>query len=180
MHPKPVFKTFVHCPRCGEKLAWKSGFPDEPKRQTCTACGYRVYHNPVTATEGYIVRDGKVLLLRRAREPRIGGWDLPGGFLEVGEAPLAGLQREVWEELKVKLVRPQLFGVYATGYRFQNELTAVTVIAYTGHLRGKIKLSPENSDFRWVTFREAHGLSFRHQQQALKDLRRVLKNKPTS
>ena len=175
MHVKPVYKTFLRCPRCGKKLAWKSEFPHEPKRQTCTACKYRVYHNPITAGEVYIVRDRRVLLLRRAREPRLGGWDVPGGFLEIGEAPEDGLRREVQEELRAKLVRPQLFGAYATGYRFQNELTSVTALAYTANIRGKLILNHENSELRWVDLREAHGLAFRHQQTALRDLRSWMK-----
>ena len=47
------------------------------------------------------MRDGLVMLTRRAREPQAGWWDLPGGFLEPGEHPEAALIREVREELGV-------------------------------------------------------------------------------
>lgn len=175
MRHAPIFKTFRHCPRCGGILRWHAEHRSEPKRQTCSRCGYRVYHNPVTATEAYIHRDDKVLLLRRAREPRAGFWDLPGGFLETGEEPVHGLRREVHEELGARLVRPQLFGAYATGYRFQNELTSVIVLAYTGELRGRIRLNHENSEADWITMSRASRLAFFHQKRALRDLRRWLK-----
>jgi len=42
--------------------------------------------------------DGRVLLVRRAHDPYGGKWDVPGGFLEEGEAPLDGLRRELREE----------------------------------------------------------------------------------
>ncbi len=45
-----------------------------------------------------IVHDGRVLLVRRGREPLKGHWSLPGGALEVGESLHAGLVREVKEE----------------------------------------------------------------------------------
>ena len=45
-----------------------------------------------------IVHDGRVLLVRRGREPLKGHWSLPGGVLEVGESLHSGLMREVKEE----------------------------------------------------------------------------------
>jgi ADP-ribose pyrophosphatase YjhB (NUDIX family) len=174
MRHTPIFRTFRRCPRCGGILRWQSETRGEPKRQTCRRCGYRVYHNPVTATEAYIVRDNRVLLLRRAREPRAGFWDVPGGFLETGEEPVRGLRREVAEELHARLVRPQLFGAYATGYRFQDELTAVIVLAYAGELRGRVRLNHENTEAEWITMSRASRLAFFHQQHALRDLRRWL------
>jgi len=48
--------------------------------------------------QGLLVRDGRVLIGRRKHEPQKGMWDLPGGFLEEGEEPLAGLRREFREE----------------------------------------------------------------------------------
>lgn len=49
---------------------------------------------------GALVTDdsGRLLLVRRARDPYAGTWDVPGGFLEEGEAPLDGLRRELREE----------------------------------------------------------------------------------
>lgn len=123
----------------------------------------------------YFVRAGRVLLLRRARPPRLGYWDLPGGFMENGEEPLVALRREISEELGGKIIRPKLFGAYATGYKFQNELTSVVVLAYRGELRGPIRLNHENSEAAWVSIRHAHRLSFTHQQKALRDLAKVLR-----
>lgn len=45
-----------------------------------------------------ILREGKVLLVKRGRQPRKGAWSLPGGRVEVGETLHHALQREVREE----------------------------------------------------------------------------------
>jgi ADP-ribose pyrophosphatase YjhB (NUDIX family) len=50
--------------------------------------------------QGVLVRDGRVLMGRRNIEPRLGHWDLPGGFLEEGEEPVDGLRRETGLEVK--------------------------------------------------------------------------------
>ena len=63
------------------------------------------YANSAPGVEGLLERDGKVLLSKRAIEPRRGYWDLPGGFLEEGEEPLDGLAREFREETGLA-VRP--------------------------------------------------------------------------
>ncbi|MCC6628543.1 MAG: NUDIX hydrolase [Chloroflexi bacterium] len=63
-----------------------------------------------------IVRHGRVLLLRRAREPRRGAWDLPGGYLEADEHPSAGAVREAREEAGLVVTTTAQFGVYLGTY----------------------------------------------------------------
>jgi ADP-ribose pyrophosphatase YjhB (NUDIX family) len=87
------------CPRC--RAALEQG----PGQVSCPSCGSVYYANSAPAVEGMLVRDGKVLLSKRAIEPRRGCWDLPGGFLEEGEDPLDGLAREFREETGL-VVRP--------------------------------------------------------------------------
>jgi 8-oxo-dGTP diphosphatase len=53
---------------------------------------------PLVGVGAVIVHEGRVLLVRRGREPLKGHWTLPGGVLEVGEALLDGITREIKEE----------------------------------------------------------------------------------
>jgi ADP-ribose pyrophosphatase YjhB (NUDIX family) len=53
---------------------------------------------PLMGVGAVIVRDGRVLLVRRGRDPMKGHWTLPGGVLEVGESLAQGVAREVREE----------------------------------------------------------------------------------
>lgn len=52
---------------------------------------------------GAVVREGKVLLIERGREPMKGSWTLPGGALETGETMLQGVAREVLEETGLRV-----------------------------------------------------------------------------
>ena len=53
---------------------------------------------PLVGVGAVIVQDGRVLLVRRGREPLKGQWSLPGGLLELGESLTKGVAREVLEE----------------------------------------------------------------------------------
>ena len=83
-----------HCAFCGDRLG-----PLEGNRQTCTVCDEPYYHDakPCAAV---LVLDGagNLLLGRRAIEPRLGLWDIPGGFCGPDETPEDCAVRELLEE----------------------------------------------------------------------------------
>jgi ADP-ribose pyrophosphatase YjhB (NUDIX family) len=58
---------------------------------------------------GAVFRDGKLLMVREARD---GNWTLPGGWTDVGDAPAAAAEREVWEEAGFHVRATRLVGVY--------------------------------------------------------------------
>ena len=59
----------------------------------------REYPNrPIVGVGGVVIRDGRVLLIRRARPPLQGEWSIPGGGLNVGETIVEGVRRELIEE----------------------------------------------------------------------------------
>jgi ADP-ribose pyrophosphatase YjhB (NUDIX family) len=99
------------CPRCGGELERRDDGHAE-----CPACGSRYWANSAPAVEGLLERDGKVLLARRAIEPRRGLWDVPGGFLEEGEEPLAGLRREFREETGIEVEPVAWLGTHLEPY----------------------------------------------------------------
>lgn len=57
------------------------------------------------------IKDDSVLLIKKARGPYTGKWDLPGGSLEFGEKPLDGLSREVLEETRLSINKSKLLNV---------------------------------------------------------------------
>jgi len=67
---------------------------------------------PIPAVGAFIVRDGEILLIRRAYEPCAGKWSIPGGIIELGETTIDALKREVFEELGVRLKSLKLLDVY--------------------------------------------------------------------
>ncbi|WP_019626201.1 NUDIX domain-containing protein [Thioalkalivibrio sp. ALJT] len=86
---------------------------DDRERRVCDHCGFIDYENPRIIVGSVAIRDGRVLLCRRAIEPRKGHWTLPAGFMEQGESPAEGARREAWEEARAKLEIDQLLGVYS-------------------------------------------------------------------
>lgn len=93
------------CPRCGGDLV------SEESHLRCTACGEHYWANSLPAVQGLIERDGRVLLARRGIEPRLGYWDMPGGFVEEAEEAEAALRREVREETGLEVERAELVRV---------------------------------------------------------------------
>jgi ADP-ribose pyrophosphatase YjhB (NUDIX family) len=69
-------------------------------RDVCNTCGFINYVNPKMVVGCVIVdKKNRVLLARRAIEPRRGYWNLPAGYMEVGETVAQGAVREVREEV---------------------------------------------------------------------------------
>lgn len=99
MHP---VESFHHCPRCGRPTPRDTG--RNPFH--CDACGFHYYFNPAVATAVFIrQRDGKVLLIRRAKNPALGKLAPPGGFIDFGETAEQAADREVREEVGISLAR---------------------------------------------------------------------------
>ena len=89
------------CSRCGsDALAQRIPEGDTLPRCVCANCGAIHYQNPKTVVGCLAEWDGRILLCKRAIEPRRGLWTLPAGFLENGETIEAGALRETAEEAR--------------------------------------------------------------------------------
>ena len=71
---------------------------DDKERDVCSSCGFVAYQNPKVIVGAVVAEAGRVLLCRRAIEPRAGFWTLPAGYLELGETTAEGARREAKEE----------------------------------------------------------------------------------
>src|ERR1700689_3560079 len=71
---------------------------DDRERMICADCGHIDYQNPKVVIGTVVSSDGKILMCRRAIEPRRGFWTLPAGYLELGETLEEGAAREAMEE----------------------------------------------------------------------------------
>ena len=67
--------------------------------------------------DGVVISRGRILLVLRAREPELGKWAVPGGFLEFGETAEEAVAREVFEETGVKVKPLRITGVYSSPSR---------------------------------------------------------------
>lgn len=85
---------------------------DDKPRLVCPDCGYIEYDNPKVIAGAVCLWGEKILLCRRAIEPRIGFWTIPAGFLEMGETTAEGAVREVWEEARARVDVNGILGIY--------------------------------------------------------------------
>jgi ADP-ribose pyrophosphatase YjhB (NUDIX family) len=86
---------------------------DNRERMVCAQCGHVDYENPKLVVGSVVVAGERVLLCRRAIEPRRGFWTLPAGFLELGETLEEGAIREAWEEAEAAISLDGILGVYS-------------------------------------------------------------------
>jgi len=100
-----------HCRDCGAPAAYRVPDDDSRERAVCTACGTVHYQNPLAVVGTLPVWGDRVLLCRRAIEPRRGKWTLPAGFMELGETTAQGAARETDEEAGAQIALGPLFAV---------------------------------------------------------------------
>jgi ADP-ribose pyrophosphatase YjhB (NUDIX family) len=95
---------------------------DTHDRQVCDHCGYVAYQNPKIVVGSVVRQAGKILMCRRAIEPRRGFWTIPAGYLELRETPEDGARREAREEAGAELVLDGLLAVYTVARLSQVQL----------------------------------------------------------
>ena len=97
------------CSHCGEQVIQRIPEGDSRLRFVCEHCHTIHYQNPNIVAGSLPVWEGKVLLCRRAIEPRLGFWTLPAGFMENGESVEQAARRETVEEACASLRDLQLY-----------------------------------------------------------------------
>ena len=138
------------CPRCGELLTAIRRPGDQRLRRVCTACQHVAYRNPKPCAGILVVQQGRLLLVKRAIEPYLGFWDIPGGYLEVDELPGEAAVREVREETGLEVEPTELFGFYLGHYGREGRGVPCLNIYFLGRVTGgKEQPGPEAGDLAW-------------------------------
>lgn len=100
------------CSNCGAALSHRVPPGDTLPRHVCDACHTIHYQNPRMVV-GCIAEWGdRILLCRRAIEPRYGLWTVPAGYMENGETTAQGAQRETLEEANARIEMGPLYALY--------------------------------------------------------------------
>jgi len=100
------------CSDCGSVVSLQIPARDDRLRHICNTCGIVHYQNPRVVVCAIPVWEDKVLLCRRAIEPRHGFWTLPGGFMENGESTLQAAIRETVEEACARIDDLSLYSMF--------------------------------------------------------------------
>jgi ADP-ribose pyrophosphatase YjhB (NUDIX family) len=127
------------CPTCG--AATERGIPadDDRERDICSACATIHYHNPKVIVGCIPEHNGRILMCKRAIEPRYGFWTLPAGFMENGETTAEGAARETWEEAAAIAEQPELYRIFDVPH-----ISQVYIFYRCGVVDGRYGVGPES------------------------------------
>lgn len=101
-----------YCSQCGAPVEVRIPAGESLPRHVCPACGAIHYQNPKVVVGTIPEWEDKILLCRRAIEPRYGLWTLPAGFLENDETTIEGAARETLEEASARVEVASLYALF--------------------------------------------------------------------
>ncbi|MEO8156468.1 MAG: NUDIX hydrolase [Betaproteobacteria bacterium] len=99
-----------YCSACGARVEQRVPPGDTLPRDVCASCGIVHYENPKMIVGCIPEWENRILLCRRAIEPRHGLWTVPAGFMENQETTAEGAMRETLEEANARV---EILGLYA-------------------------------------------------------------------
>lgn len=102
-----------YCSQCGAKVVLKVPPGEALLRFVCEACQTIHYQNPKIVAGCIPEWEDKILLCRRAIEPRLGLWTFPAGFMELDETTEQAAARETFEEAKAEVETMSLYAVFS-------------------------------------------------------------------
>lgn len=142
-----LYKLYKYCPVCAKKLT-----KEFENLLVCASCGHHLYINPVPCNAVILENNfGEILLVKRKFEPQKSYWDLPGGFIKPGENYVESVQREVAEELSIRIEVSDVVGIYADSYLYKGVLNHTLAIISSGKiLGGEIKPDDDVSGYEFV------------------------------
>lgn len=154
--PNP--RTLHYCTQCANPLAKIIPPDDTIVREVCLQCGSVHYQNPRNVVGVVPIWEDKILLCKRAIEPRYDTWTLPAGFMELKETTAEGAMREADEEAGANLELGQLFTLIDVPSAGQ-----VHVYYLAKVLSPELDPGPESLEARFFEFDEIpwDNLSFR-------------------
>ncbi|AYH42879.1 NUDIX hydrolase [Azoarcus sp. DN11] len=98
-----------YCSDCGANVTLRIPPGDTLPRHVCVSCGTIHYQNPKIVVGAIPEWGDRILLCRRAIEPRHGYWTLPAGFMENAESTAEAAARETLEEACARIEVGALF-----------------------------------------------------------------------
>nr|CAA9230000.1 hypothetical protein AVDCRST_MAG63-923 [uncultured Armatimonadetes bacterium] len=121
-----------YCPRCGS-----GDFAATSARSfLCGGCGFHFHINAATAVVGIVAdHEGRVLLIRRARDPGKGKFSVPGGFVDADETAEAALAREMREEVGLELTSCTYLCSCPNAYAYKGVVFPVLDLAFVCTVR---------------------------------------------
>jgi len=145
-----MIRPLHYCPTCGsDHVSWRVPADDNRERHVCEACGTIHYQNPRNVAGCIAEHAGRVLLCRRAIEPRLGFWTVPAGFMENSETLAEAAARETHEEALAHTESLALYAVFNLPH-----ISQVYVMFRAQVPAGEAAAGPESLEVGWFEERD--------------------------
>ncbi len=137
----------------------------------CEFCNFK---NPKATVTAIIIKDNKILLLKRNEEPFKNMWDLPGGYMQEKETPEEALRREIKEELDVDFVKLTFIKALPGISEWRGQQFPVLIHFFLTEINDKIKISSENKEYDFIDLKNINYLqiAFDSNQEMIKYLKK--------
>lgn len=132
-----------YCSNCGAPVRLSVPDGDNRERHVCEQCAHIHYINPNIVAGTLPFHEGKILLCKRAIEPRKGYWTLPAGFMEMGESTVEAALRETLEEACAEAEAGPLLSVISVP-----QIGQVHMFYLASLTNGRFSAGPESLDVR--------------------------------
>ncbi len=151
------------CGWCGSKVDYDSDW-----LSTCSSCSYKRYLNPYPCCNVMVEKDGRILMVKRAIEPQLGKYDLPGGFMDMTDESIEdAAYRELNEEIGIdenKVSKLSYLGSHTTPYTWMDsEIMNVCSFFACSLLADESSIlidEKENQAHTWVRKEDLHEIDF--------------------
>jgi len=130
-------------------------------------CEICEFNNPKGTVTAIIIREGKLLVVRRAEEPFEGMLDFPGGYMQSGEIPEKSLKRELKEELGINTSLMTKIGEFPGTAKWKNKQFPILSHAFLAETNDEIILNEEINEFFWLPIKEVNDIAFDSNQKIL-------------
>ena len=118
------------------------------ERAVCVKCAFIDYQNPKIVAGTVVLHENKVLLCKRAIDPRKGYWTLPAGFMELGETVEEAAKREAFEEAGARLTIERMLAYYSIPHISQVQVMFVASLDNPESIKAGVE-SEEIGLFSW-------------------------------
>jgi len=134
-----------YCSYCGGALLERT--IEGRARRVCVRCNRVLYRHPALGAVAAVIRDAKILLIKRSIEPFRGHWTLPAGYLEIDEEPWEAARRETREETGLEIEQVELLGVLTN--RDDHRRNGIVVAYLARPVGGELAAGDDAEDARF-------------------------------
>lgn len=154
------------CPKCGNATKIESELP------YCHHCDITYYRNAKPCASVLPIKDGKVLLAKRGRDPYKGAYDIIGGFMEADELPEDAALREAKEETGLDMKVVSLLGIYSDRYGEDGDYT-LNLHYIAEIIGGEMQAMDDVAELEWVAIEDVPlDDGFLNTKEGLRDLKK--------